>query len=177
MPAAGSVGTARVPCPSALSTRSLASMRCAPQKRYLGTGGRFASAVTGCYPASHEHRCDRPVYWQMCPRRPLRPQPLRAQVLPGSGAAQGRPVGAALGSSEPVGRRAEPRRWQEGATPPLHSAFRILSVVLSKLLDRWEDLAHLMKPETAKRWHASAFRLFWRWHSRTGCACYVGLGH
>ncbi|MCJ7751543.1 MAG: hypothetical protein MUQ65_10685 [Armatimonadetes bacterium] len=30
-------------------------------------------------------------------------------------------------------------------------AFRILWVVLSKLLDGWEDLVHLMKPETVKR--------------------------
>jgi hypothetical protein len=47
-------------------------------------------------------------------------------------------------------------------------AFRMLWVVLSKLLDGWEDLAHLMKPETVKRWHTTAFRLFWRWRSRPG---------
>jgi hypothetical protein len=37
-------------------------------------------------------------------------------------------------------------------------AFRMLWVVLSKLLDGWEDLAHLMKPATVKRWHTTAFR-------------------
>jgi len=47
-------------------------------------------------------------------------------------------------------------------------AFRILWVVLSKLLDGWEELAHLMKPETVKRWHTRAFHQFWRWHSRPG---------
>ena len=47
-------------------------------------------------------------------------------------------------------------------------AFRTLWVVLSKLLDGWEDLLHLMKPETVKRWHTKAFRLFWRWRSRPG---------
>jgi len=47
-------------------------------------------------------------------------------------------------------------------------AFRILWVALSKVLDSWEELAHLMKPETVKRWHTAAFRLFWRWRSRPG---------
>jgi transposase InsO family protein len=47
-------------------------------------------------------------------------------------------------------------------------AFRFLWVVLSKVLDSWEDLVHLMKPETVKRWHTTAFRLFWRWRSRPG---------
>ena len=47
-------------------------------------------------------------------------------------------------------------------------AFRMLWVVLSKLLDGWEDLVHLMKPETVKRWHTKAFGLFWRWRSRPG---------
>jgi putative transposase len=47
-------------------------------------------------------------------------------------------------------------------------AFRMLWVVLSKLVDGWENLAHLMKPATVKRWHTTAFRLFWRWRSRPG---------
>jgi len=47
-------------------------------------------------------------------------------------------------------------------------AFRLLWVVLSKFLDGWEDLVHLMKPETVKRWHTKAFGLFWRWRSRPG---------
>jgi hypothetical protein len=47
-------------------------------------------------------------------------------------------------------------------------AFRLLWVVLSKLLDGWEDPVHLMKPETVKRWHTRAFRLLWRWRSRPG---------
>jgi transposase InsO family protein len=47
-------------------------------------------------------------------------------------------------------------------------AFRMLWVALSKLLDGWEDLVHLMKPETVKRWHTRAFRLLWRWRSRPG---------
>jgi hypothetical protein len=47
-------------------------------------------------------------------------------------------------------------------------AFRIVWVVLSKLLDGWQDLVHLMKPEAVKRWHTRAFRLFWRWRSRPG---------
>ena len=47
-------------------------------------------------------------------------------------------------------------------------AFRLLWVALTKLLDGWEDLVHLMKPETVKRWHSRAFRSFWRWRSRSG---------
>ena len=50
----------------------------------------------------------------------------------------------------------------------LTPAFRLLWVVLSKVLDCWEELVHLMKPETVKRWHTTAFRLFWRWRSRPG---------
>ena len=45
-------------------------------------------------------------------------------------------------------------------------AFRLLWVALSKVLDSWEDLVHLMKTETVKRWHTMASRLFWR--SRPG---------
>jgi putative transposase len=48
------------------------------------------------------------------------------------------------------------------------AAFRLLWVALSKLLDGWQDLVHLMKPETVIGWHRSAFRLFWRWRSRPG---------
>jgi len=47
-------------------------------------------------------------------------------------------------------------------------AFRLLWVALSRLLEGWEGLAHLMKPETVTGWHRSAFRLFWRWRSRPG---------
>jgi len=47
-------------------------------------------------------------------------------------------------------------------------AFRLLWVALSKLLDGWEGLVHLMKPETVTRWHRSASRLCWRWRSRPG---------
>jgi putative transposase len=47
-------------------------------------------------------------------------------------------------------------------------AFRLLRVALSKLLDGWEGLAHLMKPQTVTRWHRRAFPLLWRWRSRLG---------
>ena len=46
------------------------------------------------------------------------------------------------------------------------AGFRLLWVVLSTFLDKWEDCAHLMKPATVKKWHATAFRHFWRWKSR-----------
>ena len=64
-------------------------------------------------------------------------------------------------SMEHFSRKKKPR-------PRFSAAFRILWVVLSKLVDGWEQLAHLMKPATVKRWHTSAFRSSWRWKSRRG---------
>ena len=50
--------------------------------------------------------------------------------------------------------------------PRFTAAFRFPWVLLSKLLDSWEDCAHLMQPATVKKWHTTAFRLYWRWKSR-----------
>jgi transposase InsO family protein len=50
--------------------------------------------------------------------------------------------------------------------PRFTAGFRLLWVVLSKLLSGWEQCAHLMQPATVKKWHTTAFRLFWRWKSR-----------
>ena len=61
--------------------------------------------------------------------------------------------------------RASGRRKRHSQFNP---AFRILWVVLSKFLDGWEELVHVMKPETVKRWHTRAFRAWWRWKSRAG---------
>ncbi len=63
-----------------------------------------------------------------------------------------------------VNRSSGPRKRHHQFSP----AFRILWVVLSKFHDGWEELVHVMKPETVKRWHTTAFRLFWRWRSRPG---------
>lgn len=49
--------------------------------------------------------------------------------------------------------------------PRFTAGFRLLWVILSKSLDKWEDLAHLMQPATVKKWHTAAFRCFWRWKS------------
>jgi len=62
--------------------------------------------------------------------------------------------------NRPDARRKRRRRFTPG--------FRLLWAALSELLDGWEDLVHLMKPETVKRWHTRAFRMFWRWRSRNG---------
>jgi len=61
-------------------------------------------------------------------------------------------------------------RIDAGKAPPprLNQAFRVLWVILSKLLDRWEDLAQVMKSATVKKWHTGAFRIFWRWKSKPG---------
>ncbi len=61
--------------------------------------------------------------------------------------------------NRPGGRRRHHR------FPP---AFRLLWVVLSKLMDGWQDCVHLMKPETVVRWHRTAVRLLWRRRSRPG---------
>ena len=53
-----------------------------------------------------------------------------------------------------VNRSSAPRKRHHKFSP----AFRLLWVVLSKFLDGWEDLVHVMKPETVKRWHSRAFR-------------------
>ena len=50
--------------------------------------------------------------------------------------------------------------------PRFTAAFRLLWVVLSRLLTGWEDLAQLVKPATVKRWHNRGYRLWWRWRSR-----------
>ena len=62
---------------------------------------------------------------------------------------------------ERVEQRKDPR-------PRFTPAFRLLWVVLSKVLDGWEELAQLMQPATVKKWHTTAFRLYWRWKSKPG---------
>ena len=49
--------------------------------------------------------------------------------------------------------------------PRFTASFRLLWIVLSKSLDKWEDLVYLMQPATVKKWHTMAFRYFWRWMS------------
>ncbi len=50
--------------------------------------------------------------------------------------------------------------------PRFTASFRLLWVLLSKTLDKWEDLTNLMQPATVKKWHTTAFRYFWWWKSR-----------
>ena len=49
--------------------------------------------------------------------------------------------------------------------PRFTASFRLLWVIISKSLDKWEDLAHLMQAPTVKKWHTTAFNYFWRWKS------------
>ena len=44
--------------------------------------------------------------------------------------------------------------------PRFTFGFRLLWGVLSKCLDQWADLAHLMQPATVKKWHTRAFQHF-----------------
>ncbi len=60
-----------------------------------------------------------------------------------------------------VNRRKAPK-------PRFGQAFRLLWVMLSKLVDGWEGLAQVMKPATVKRWHKQVFRVYWRWRSKPG---------
>ena len=57
-------------------------------------------------------------------------------------------------------------RQKKDPRPRFTAGFRLLWVVLSKSLDKWEDIVHLMQPATVKKWHTTAFRYFWRWKSR-----------
>lgn len=52
--------------------------------------------------------------------------------------------------------------------PRFDPAFRLLWVLLSKLLDGWEGLSHLMQPATVKRLHTAVFRTYWRRRSEPG---------
>jgi transposase InsO family protein len=55
---------------------------------------------------------------------------------------------------------------KQAPQPRFTPAFRFVWVVLSRLFDGWEKLAHLMQPATVKRWHREGFGLYWRWKSR-----------
>ena len=50
--------------------------------------------------------------------------------------------------------------------PRFTQAFRLLWVILSNSWDGWREHVHLMQPATVKRWHTTAFRIYWRWKSR-----------
>ena len=50
--------------------------------------------------------------------------------------------------------------------PRFTRAFRLLWVLLSRVWDEWHQVAHLMQPATVKRWHTTAFRLYWRRKSK-----------
>ena len=56
---------------------------------------------------------------------------------------------------------------KKDSRPRFTASFRLLWVIISKSLDKWEDLAHLMQPPTIKKWHTTAFRYFWRWKTRS----------
>jgi transposase InsO family protein len=50
--------------------------------------------------------------------------------------------------------------------PRFTQAFRLLWVLLSRARDQWHQVARLMQPATVKRWHTTAFRLYWHRKSR-----------
>jgi hypothetical protein len=52
--------------------------------------------------------------------------------------------------------------------PQFTEAFRMLWVILSRLLSEWERLAAVMKPATVLRWRNGILRRWWRWKSRPG---------
>ena len=65
-----------------------------------------------------------------------------------------------------LAHRVDRVRQKKEPKPRFTPAFRFVWAVLSRCLDGWEDLAHLMKPATVKRWHKQGYRLYWRWRSR-----------
>ncbi len=56
------------------------------------------------------------------------------------------------------------RRIEKKDQPRLRftQAFKLLWVFLSRVWDPWHQVARLMQPATVKRWHTTAFRLYWR---------------
>ena len=53
--------------------------------------------------------------------------------------------------------------------PKFTQPFKLLWVFLSRFRNPWNHLARLMQPATVKRWHTTAFRLYWgRKSSRQG---------
>ncbi len=52
--------------------------------------------------------------------------------------------------------------------PRLYSIDRLLWVWLYRSWPRCLDAIVLVKPATVVQWHREGFRLFWRWHSRSG---------
>ena len=56
---------------------------------------------------------------------------------------------------------------KQAPKPRFTSSFRLLWVLLSKLWAPWRKAVHLMQPATVVKWHRSAFRLYWRWKSRS----------
>ncbi|MGH2351685.1 MAG: integrase core domain-containing protein [Chloroflexota bacterium] len=51
--------------------------------------------------------------------------------------------------------------------PRLHTRDRLLWVLARRLRRDWRRHLVLVRPETVVRWHRHAWRLFWRWRSRT----------
>jgi len=51
--------------------------------------------------------------------------------------------------------------------PRLHSADRLLWILLSRFWRDWRRAIHIVTPDTVVRWHRRAFALAWRWKSRS----------
>ena len=59
-----------------------------------------------------------------------------------------------------LAQRIDRVRQRKEPKPRFTPAFRVVWVVISRLLDGWEDLAQMMKPATVKRWHSEGYRLW-----------------
>jgi hypothetical protein len=59
-------------------------------------------------------------------------------------------------------------RRQRPGRPRLFAIDRLLRVWLYRLGPRCLDTMVLVKPASVVQWHRQGFRLFWRWHSRSG---------
>jgi hypothetical protein len=58
-------------------------------------------------------------------------------------------------------------RRQASAKPRLTTADRLLFVWLCRLFPSLTSAITIVQPDTVLRWHRSAFRLNWRWKSRS----------
>src|SRR5215472_7625897 len=52
--------------------------------------------------------------------------------------------------------------------PQLDRLDRIFWTVLRRCWSRWTEVLLIVKPETVVGGHRAGFRLYWRWHSRSG---------
>ena len=109
---------------------------------------------------SHDgvRRAQKVVPWRKCPSYSLCWAPSRAALRTHTDLAL---ENLALRQQLALPRRRSKR-------PQFALLDRLLWVWLSNQWAGWRDALHVVRPETAIRWHRQGFRAFWTWKSRRG---------